>query len=249
VTDHVGTIVFDRPAERNAMTWDMYQQLFEHCERIDSERQVRAVVLRGAGGKAFVAGTDIAQFTQFTDPSHGLEYEARIDEVIARLERVRVPTVAVIDGYAVGGGLMLAAACDLRVASKSSRLGLPIARTVGNCLSMRNYSRLVHLIGAARTGELVYTAAIMDAEAARECGLLTTVVAGEDMESHVNELCSRLVAHAPLTMSVTKEALRRIRTSGVPDGNDLVQACYGSRDFAEGVSAFLEKRRPQWTGS
>ena len=246
--DNVATILFDRPDEYNAMTWDMYQQLFEHCERIDADDQVKTVVLRGAGGKSFVAGTDIAQFRDFTSATDGIEYEQRIDKVVSRLERVQVPTIAVISGYAVGGGLMIAVACDLRVGSDSARLGLPIARTLGNCLSMNNYARLVHLLGAARTAELIYTADFLDAAAARDYGLLTTVVTPEHLEDHVSELCSRLVSHAPLTMSMTKEALRRIRQTTLPDGDDLVQGCYGSRDFAEGVSAFLEKRKPEWTG-
>lgn len=248
VKGQVATIVFNRPNERNAMTWEMYQQLFDYCERVDADGDVRVLVLRGAGGKAFVAGTDIAQFKAFTKPSAGLEYEARVDEIVSRLEQVRVPTVAVIEGYAVGGGLMLAAACDLRIATEGSRLGLPIARTVGNCLSMRNYARLVHLVGAARTGELIYTADVMEARQARDYGLLTRVVGSDALENEVEQLCSRLVSHAPLTMSVTKEALLRLRAAEVPDGDDLVLACYGSRDFAEGVTAFTEKRRPQWTG-
>ncbi|MGH3628051.1 MAG: enoyl-CoA hydratase, partial [Sciscionella sp.] len=172
----IGAITFNRPAARNAMTWGMYESLYEACEQVDGDERVRVVVLRGAGGKAFVAGTDIRQFAEFEDGADGVAYEARIDKVVRRLEAVRIPTIALIDGYAVGGGLSLAAACDLRICTPDARFGLPIARTLGNCVSVRTCARLVSLIGAARTLQLVYTAALLSVQEAREAGLVTEVV-------------------------------------------------------------------------
>lgn len=248
VDGQVATLVFDRPEQRNSMTWDMYEELTHHCDRIDRHPDVRVVVLRGAGEDAFVAGTDIQQFEQFTHPDDGVAYERRIEEVLCRLEQVRVPTIAAINGYAVGGGLMLAAACDLRIATRTARLGMPIARTLGNCLSMPNYARLIHLTGAARAAEILYTANLLDAERAREAGLLTRVVNGDQLPAEVSDLCGRLISHAPLTMATTKVALRRLRTGALPEDEDLIRTCYGSRDFREGVAAFIEKRTPRWSG-
>jgi len=206
------------------------------------------VVLRGAGSRAFVAGTDIHQFLSFDSAAQGIEYESRVAEVIDRVEAVRVPTIAVVEGYAVGGGLVIAAACDLRIATPSARFGLPIARTLGNCVSASTCARLVALIGPARTLELVYTAEFVDAPQAVAVGLANEVVGPDELEARVEQLCERLSAHAPLTMWATKETLRRMREQIVPDADDLVSACYGSQDFREGVSAFVAKRPPVWRG-
>ena len=135
-------VTFNRPDAHNAMTSDMYEQLFACCERADAEDDVRVLVLRGAGGKAFVAGTDIRQFLEFSSPEDGIEYERTIDRIVGRLERVRKPTIALVDGFAMGSGLALSAACDLRICTPAAVFGLPIARTVGNCLSMENHGRL-----------------------------------------------------------------------------------------------------------
>lgn len=230
------------------MTWDMYEALHEACERIDADGGVRVVVLRGEGGKAFVAGTDIRQFLDFRDAEDGLAYERRITEIVERVEAVTVPTIAVIEGYAVGGGLVLAAACDMRIVAPTAKFGLPIARTLANCLSMSTCRRLVTLIGPARTLELVYTADFIDADRAVVIGLANEVVAQDQLDARVGELCERLGAHAPRTMWATKQAIRRLATQASPDADDLVRACYGSEDFREGVAAFVEKRSPRWTG-
>ncbi len=244
----VAFITFNRPQARNAMTWDMYEALYESCERIDADEEVRVAVLRGVGGKAFVAGTDIRQFLEFKTADDGLAYERRIGRIVNRLEAVQVPTVAVIDGYAVGGGLALAAVCDLRLCTKDAQFGLPIARTLGNCVSMDTVARLVALIGSARTLQLVYTAAFFSADQAFDAGLATEIVPADQLDAQVTKLTETLVRHAPLTMRVTKEAIHRLRTSNVPSGDDLVATCYGSADFHEGVRAFIDKRQPQWKG-
>ncbi|ABG03222.1 Enoyl-CoA hydratase/isomerase [Rubrobacter xylanophilus DSM 9941] len=241
-------ITFNRPEARNAMTWEMYEALYECCEEVDRDEGVRVVVLRGAGGRAFVAGTDIRQFREFESGEDGIAYERRMERVIGRLEEVGKPTVAVVDGYAVGGGLSICAVCDLRVCTPEARFGIPIARTLGNCLSMKNYARLMALVGPARTKALLFTARMFSAEEALAAGLATEVVPREELDGRVEELCSALESHAPITMRVTKEALRRITFAGLPDGSDLVRQTYGSEDFHEGVAAFVEKRSPRWRG-
>jgi enoyl-CoA hydratase len=239
---------FNRPEARNAMTWQMYEALFALCEEVDADEDVRVLVLRGAGDKAFVAGTDIKQFLEFKSGEDGISYEERMERVIGRLERVGKTTVAVIDGYAIGGGLSIAAVCDLRVCTPEARFGIPIARTLGNCLSIENYARLYALIGPARTKELILTAKMFSAEEALAAGLATEIVPRVELEERVEQLCARLSSHAPITMRVTKEALRRLTLAGLPDANDLVLETYGSEDFHEGVAAFVEKRRPNWQG-
>jgi enoyl-CoA hydratase len=230
-------ITFNRPEAHNAMTFAMYEELFALCERADADEAVRAVVVRGAGGKAFVAGTDIRQFTAFSSGEDGLRYEAEIDRVIGRLEAVRVPTIALVDGFAMGSGLALSAACDLRVCGRGAKFGLPIARTVGNCLSMENYARLAALLGEARLKDIVFTARAVDAREALAIGLATEVV--DDPSARVAELCELLASHAAVTMRVTKEALRRLRV--VPDGDDLVREAYESDEFRARVAAFLRR--------
>ena len=230
-------VTFNRPEAHNAMTFEMYEQLFACCERADAEDDVRVVVLRGAGGKAFVAGTDIRQFLDFSSAEDGLEYERTIDRIVGRLERVRVPTIALVDGFAMGSGLALSAACDLRICSPAAVFGLPIARTVGNCLSMENYARLAALLGEARVKDIVFTARRVESGEALAIGLATEVV--EDAEARVAELSEVLSSHAAMTMWATKEALRRLRP--VPDGDDLVREVYGSAEFRERVEAFLRR--------
>jgi enoyl-CoA hydratase/carnithine racemase len=231
-------ITFDRPEAHNAMTFAMYDRLVEHCETVDADDDVRVMVLRGAGGRAFVAGTDIRQFAEFKSAQDGLIYEARIDEVLDRLEAVRKPTIALVDGFAMGSGLAISAACDLRVITPDAKFGMPIARTVGNCLSMGNYARLAQALGAARLKDVMFTARSIGPEEALACGFASAVV-DDDAEAHVEDLCQRLADYSPTTLWVTKEALRRARV--VPDGDDLVLEAYGSPGFRDNVKRFLDR--------
>ncbi|MGH2499465.1 MAG: enoyl-CoA hydratase/isomerase family protein [Candidatus Limnocylindria bacterium] len=249
VEDGIGWLTFDRPEARNAMTFGMYERLAEVSRAVNDDRAVRALVLTGAG-EAFVAGTDISQFRDFAEERHAIEYEARMDGVLGALEAVRVPTIAAIGGATVGGGLAIAASCDLRIGSPQATFGMPIARTLGNCLSLANLVRLASLIGAARAKELIFTARLLDAAEALAIGLLHEVTADADsLRPRTAELARRVASHAPLTLWATKEGLRRVRARLLPDeGRDLVLSCYLSRDFKEGVEAFLAKRRPEWRG-
>ena len=244
----VATVIFDRPAARNAMTWRMYEQLGAACARIRHEDGLRVAVLRGAGGKSFIAGTDIAQFRAFRSGEDGIAYEARMEAYIDGVETLPVPTLAVIEGFAIGGGLAIAAACDLRVATPGACFGVPIARTLGNCLSMANCARLVAALGASRAKRVLLLAENLSAEEALAGGFLSEIIQAADLDRRVVELADRLVHHAPATMRASKEAMRRLLHAGLPDGDDLVRACYGSEDFRIGVNAFVEKRAPQWTG-
>lgn len=246
----VASLTFNRPEARNAMTWAMYQALADACDRVDADEHIRVFVLRGARN-AFVAGTDIRQFTEFRTGDDGLAYERRMEEVLDRLERVRVPTIAQIEGVAAGGGCIIACACDLRVCTPAATFGVPIARTLGNCLSIANHSRLAELVGPARTKDLLFTGRLMDASEAVAAGLVSRLVAAEEIDRAVRDLAATIAAMAPLTLRTTKEAIRRITLhQRLPPSasDDLVTASYASADFHEGVAAFLDKRSPRFTG-
>ncbi|MGB8578925.1 MAG: enoyl-CoA hydratase/isomerase family protein [Pseudolabrys sp.] len=244
----VATILFDRPQARNAMTWRMYEGLAATCEQLSTDTDVRIAVLRGVGGKAFIAGTDIAQFQEFTTAEQGVAYEVKMEGYLAALEALPMPTLAVVEGWAIGGGLAIAACCDLRVATAGTKFGVPIARTLGNCLSVANYARLVAALGLARTKRMLLMAENLLAEDALAAGFLMAVVEPAELDQRIAEICERLKGSAPVTLRVTKEAIRRLQQAGLPDGDDLVRACYGSEDFRAGVRAFVEKRSPQWSG-
>ena len=248
VRDGVGWLTFDRPKARNAMTFEMYERLYETARAVNDDASVRALVLTGASG-AFVAGTDISQFADFSTPEHAVAYEEKMDRILGALEDVRVPTVAAIGGATTGGGLAIASACDLRIASSEATFGMPIARTLGNCLSLGNLVRIASLIGVARTKELVFTARLMAADEALRAGLVNEVVAPSEVPARAEEVARQAASFAPLTLRATKEGLRRIRQRLLPDeGGDLILLCYTSADFREGVRAFMEKRRPVWRG-
>jgi enoyl-CoA hydratase/carnithine racemase len=248
--DGIGRVTFNRPQARNAFTFAMYERLAEICEQANNDRSIKVLVFQGAGDKAFASGTDINQFRAFTTPQHALDYESRIDRVLGQLEQCRVPTIAAINGACTGGGAGIAACCDLRIGTKSVRMGFPIARTLGNCLSMSNISRLTALVGPARVKDLIFTARLIGAEEAAAIGLLNEVV--EDLpalQKRADELAANVAGNAPLTLNATKQALARlVRRLSREEGEDLILLCYMSRDFREGLDAFLNKRAPQWAG-
>ena len=248
ISGGVAAVVFDRPEARNAMTWAMYERLNQICEQLQADTSVRVVTFRGAGGQAFVAGTDIEQFKAFHSGDDGVAYEQQIDQCIARLESLPMPTVAVIEGWAIGGGLAIATACDFRIATLGSKFGVPIARTLGNCLSVANLARLTAVFGIPRVKRMLLLAELLTAEEALTCGFLLKWVEAGEIDALADALCHRLAALAPVTQSVSKEGLRRLVCRDLPTDEDLIRRCYGSEDFREGVHAFVAKRTPTWKG-
>jgi enoyl-CoA hydratase len=248
VKDGIGRVTFDRPQARNAFTLAMYERLYEIVREAQNDRSVRVLVLTGAGEKAFAAGTDISEFKSFSTEADAHEYEGRMERVLGTLERSNVPTIAAINGVCTGGGATIAACCDLRIGSANARFGLPIARTLGNCLSMSNYVRLVALLGPARVKDIVFTARLIEAEEARAIGLLSEVLPDyASLQARASELARTVASHAPLTLRVTKQALRMIQEKMTPEHDaNMILTCYMSRDFREGMDAFLNKRTPDW---
>lgn len=244
----IATVTLARTAARNALTWEMYDALVEACDAVPTAG-ARVVIIRGSDG-AFSSGTDIAQFDQVRSGADGVAYERRLAHVIERLEAVDVPTIASIDGPAVGGGCALAVACDLRIAADTARLGVPVARTLGNCLSVENLARLVDLVGQGRALELMFTGRLVPAVEALAWGLVHRVVPAADLDAETRTLAGELASRATSTLATTKAMLRRLRAARRPapgDCDDLIAACYASADFREGVTAFAAKRRPSFS--
>jgi enoyl-CoA hydratase len=250
VTDGVGHVTLNRPASRNALTFEMYARLADICRTIPSDGSVRVLVITGAGDKAFAAGTDISLFRDFKSPAQGLAYEKAADENFSAIEACPVPTIAAIAGACTGGGAGIAVCCDMRLASADMRYGFPIARTLGNCLSAATLSRLVTAIGEPRVVDLLFTSRLMAADEALRIGLVTEVLPDHAaLMARAAALADQLKGHAPLTMSTTKTLLRRMRQSRPSvDDEDLVAKVYTSDDFREGLTAFLAKRPARWTG-
>ncbi|MBC8130238.1 MAG: enoyl-CoA hydratase/isomerase family protein [Rhizobiaceae bacterium] len=247
-----GWIVLNRPEARNALTHEMYDRLAEYVSNpaIGGPDGVRAIVVTGAGDKAFAAGTAIESFRAVETPEHALAYEDKMDRVLGAVEACPVPTIAAMQGASTGGGAAIATACDLRIATADLRFGFPIARTLGNCLSVANLSRLSALVGAGRTKEMLLTARLVGGEEAEAIGLVAEILPDvASLHQRAAELAVMLASHAPITMRATKEALRRLRIDGAAaDDRDLIVEAYTSADFKEGIEAFLGKRTPRWTG-
>jgi enoyl-CoA hydratase len=248
VRDGIGRITFNRPQARNSLTFNMYERLAEICASAAKDRSLKVLILSGAGDKAFASGTDINQFRAFKTPQDAIDYETSIDHLLGTLEQCQVPIIAAINGVCAGGGAGIAACCDIRIGVKTAKFGFPIARTLGNCLSMSNLGRLSALIGAARLKEIIFTARLIEAEEAASLGLLNEVVEDRSaLERRADQLARLVASHAPLTLRATKQALLRMQPK-VREDEELILMCYQSRDFREGMDAFLSKRPPQWTG-
>lgn len=247
----LAVLTFNRPEARNAMTWAMYQALVAACDAVDRDDAVRVFVLRGAGGQAFSAGTDISQFQEFREAEDGVRYEQRVGEVLERLEGVAMPTIAEVEGVAAGAGCGIALTCDVRVATLESTFGIPVARTLGNCVPAAAYGRLVDLVGPGWAADILFTGRLVDAQEALSIGLVNRVVPAAGISQAVRDLALEIAANAPLTVRGVKEMGRRLRARGrltSADTRDVMEMCYGSADFREGVAAFLAKRPPRWTG-
>jgi len=251
VKDGVGRVTFNRPEARNAFTFRMYERLAEICKGAPADPAVKVLVLTGADETAFAAGTDISEFRKFSGPQDALKYEARINGLLDSLERIPIPTIAAIAGACTGGGSTIAACCDLRIGAANARFGVPISRTLGNCLSMANYARLVALLGIARAKDIIFTGRLVEAAEACSLGLLSEVLPDyAALQARASELAQTIASRAPLTLRATKEAMRRIKERMTPPEDDeMILSCYMSRDFQEGMDAFLNKRTPKWTGT
>lgn len=250
IENGVGVVTFNRPQQRNALTFAMYERLGGICRDIKLGGPVKVIVITGAGEKAFAAGTDIAQFRSFTTGEQGVEYEAKMAHEFAAIDGCAVPVIAAISGACTGGGAAIAACCDIRVGTADMKYGFPIARTLGNCLSASSLAKLVSIVGAPRVADMLLTARLIEAPEALASGLVTYVLPDHTaMMAHAMGLAALITTHAPITMNVTKDLLRRLRTEGNGfDDRAYTARAYGSADFREGLDAFLAKRTPQWTG-
>ena len=247
----IGVITFNRPTAHNALTFGMYERLGEICAGIPTDGSLRAIIITGAGGRAFSSGTDISLFRDFSPgPADGVAYEARMERMFERVEACPVPTIAAIPGICTGGAAAIAAACDLRLATRNLKFGFPIARTLANCLSAANIARVAMLTGVGRAVDMLMTTRLIEAEEALAIGLVSELLdTPEALKDRAHALAGQIATQAPLTMHAGKEVVRRMRErfGGVED-KDLVALCYGSADFREGLDAFLAKRKPSFTG-
>lgn len=239
------TVTFNRPEVRNAMTLEMYDQLKAACRQADGDPGIKVMVLQGAGD-AFIAGTDISEFRGLT-AERAISYEHQITDVLDTLQQVGVPTIAAIPGACVGGGLGVAAACDLRVAGPSARFGIPIARTLGNCPAIGTLELLVSKLGQSRVAGMLLTTELINVDEARTAGFVHRIE--DDPRAAARTLAEQLRGQSPLAMAAARIALFRLRRSQpLPTGSDLITMTYGSEDFAGAVRAILDHTDHAWTG-
>ena len=249
--DQVAHVVIDNPAAHNALTSGMWLELRDAARAVADDPSIRVAVFRGAGGKAFVSGTDISGFAKFTSGADGVAYERNGDACMRALDEIPVTTIAVIDGWAIGGGLNIASACDFRIATPDARFGSPIGRTLGNCLSAQSLARIGGAVGVQIARRMVLLGEILTAPELLACGFLLRVVERDAMEAEIEALCRRAAENAPLTTRATKTTLREMLLAKLPDDEATIRQVYGSDDFRRGVSDFLAKTKavPGWTGS
>jgi enoyl-CoA hydratase len=248
--DAVLLITFNRPQARNALTFAMYEGVAAAIRSITPESSVKVVVIIGAGDKAFAAGTDISQFQSFNEAKDAIAYEHSISKILSVIEQCSVPTIAAVAGACTGGGFGIAACCDIRLCTADAKFGVPIARTLGNCLSLSTHARLADLLGVSRVKDLLITSRLMDATEMRWAGVVTEVLAdAAELKLRAFALAVQIAEQAPLSMQVTKESLFALQAPiDTKLEEELFLKAYMSEDFAEGVAAFLEKRRPRWLG-
>ena len=235
-----------RPDSRNSLTFEMYQAIEDLCEH---PGEAGVIVMTAEGEKAFASGTDISNFKDFQSAQDAINYEALIGRVIDAVQRSSVPVIASLHGIVAGGGAAIAAAADIRLATPDTRFGMPIARTLGNCLSVANLNRLVHLLGESRTRYLMLTAEFLEVESLTTSGFVSEVLESAALcDQRARDLAVHMTTLAPLTISATRDGLARLEERPVPADIDLIQQCYLSDDFHEGVDAFFAKRKPNWSG-
>lgn len=247
----VARILFDNPRQYNALTHQMWCDLRDVCKQIANDPSVRAVTFRGVGGKAFISGTDISGFEAFTSGRDGITYERHIDECMAAVDALPVPTVALVEGWAVGGGLNIFSAADFRIATPTARFASPLGRTIGNCLSMSSCARIATAIGVTAAKRMLLLGEVISAQQMFDAGVLYSIAEPADLDAAANAICQLAIPNAPLTTRVSKEMIRRLNCANLPNVDDLIEQVYGSDDFKRGVRNFLDgnKTVPQWSGT
>jgi enoyl-CoA hydratase len=253
VADNIGHIILNRPQRRNALTFDMYKRIGEICATVGTEKdsdRVKVLILSGSGDAAFAAGTDISQFHDFKGAADGLKYEKNMEAVLDQIETCNVPTIAALNGFVTGGGAGIAASCSIRIGSEDLKVGVPIARTLGNCLAIGTLRRFVPLVGFARTRYILLTAQLIDGREASTAGFISELLADKTaVTERAFEIAAAMTNFAPLTLKASMTSLNRMQAATtMPNDDDIIEMCYGSDDFKEGMSAFFEKRKPNWQG-
>jgi len=241
----IARITFNNPAARNAMTWPMYEELKKICDAIALNPEIRVAIFRGAGDKAFVSGSDIQQFV---DLQKDEEYEVAVDHIFESLQELPIPTIALIEGLAVGSGLLIATACDFRISTPEARFGIPVARTLGNCLSPSNLAWISAHLGIPIVKKMLLTSELVKAPELLASGYLYQTAPAAEITQCADELAHKMAVLAPITQKASKITLARLLKQNLPDCSDLMRETYNSADFKEGVSAFLDGRPPKWTG-
>jgi enoyl-CoA hydratase/carnithine racemase len=246
----IGTLTFNQPERHNAMSLDMWRAATAVLEQFERDPTVRAIVLTGAGGKAFVSGADISKFASERDTLDAVaEYNIAVDRFGQVLGECSKPTIAMIRGYCVGGGLGIAVCCDLRIANDASRYAVPAAK-LGLGYGYANVRRIMDLVGPQFATEMLLTARQFDASDAMRMGLVNHVVPAAEIEGYVRELAGVISNNAPLTIRAVKRIIRELRRDDpdVAACDALVRQCFESADYREGRQAFLEKRKPVFRG-
>jgi enoyl-CoA hydratase/carnithine racemase len=249
----VGYVIFNNPERHNAVSLEMWARTSEILEGFRGDDEVRVVVITGAGGKSFVSGADISKFESERSSMEATKvYNANVARANESIYEFPKPTIAMIKGYCIGGGLGLAACCDLRICSANSKFGIPAAK-LGLGYSYPGVKRLVDLVGPSFAKEIFYTARQFDAEEARTMGLVNRVVPEAELEAYVKNYADTIAGNAPLTVKAAKfianETVRDESKRNLTRCQELVDACFVSKDYTEGRHAFMEKRKPVFTGS
>jgi enoyl-CoA hydratase/carnithine racemase len=249
----VGYVIFNNPERHNAVSLDMWAATRDILDGFLNDDEVRVVVLTGAGGKAFVSGADISKFeSERATMDHTKHYNATVERAYAGIQEFPKPTIAMIRGYCIGGGLGLAVCCDLRICSENSKFAVPAAK-LGLGYGYNGLRRLIELVGPGFAKEIFFTARQFDTEEARLMGLVNRVVPEAELESYVKNYAETMAGNAPLTVKAVKyivgEVLKDESKRNVQRCAEMVEACFASNDFIEGRKAFMEKRKPAFTGT
>jgi enoyl-CoA hydratase len=249
VAEGIATLTIDRPEKRNALNAAVRRELIEALDALREDDAARVIVLTGAGGKAFVAGADIGEFAQRTPiEQRAVMEERRVFDVVAEYPK---PTIARINGFALGGGCELALACDIRIAARSARLGQPEVR-LGILPGGGGTQRLPRLVGYGQALRLILTGDMIGAEEAAQLGLVDIVVDDDALDSRTREIAGAMAVHSPVTLRLAKAAVRASLETPLAAGlayeRELFITAFASEDRTEGVSAFLEKRAPSFRG-